>query len=120
MQQPECRNRDITIQPQPGRVRVLLDGHEVVSSDETLGLTEGGYPMVYYFPRSVLDDLKTESSNHQTYCPFKGYASYLHLQGTDGALEKNAVWYYPDPCPLVERIQDHVAFWGDRVRVVSD
>ena len=25
------------------------------------------------------------------------------------------VWYYPDPCPLVEPIRDHLAFWGDRI-----
>ncbi|RYG99266.1 MAG: DUF427 domain-containing protein, partial [Alphaproteobacteria bacterium] len=29
---------------------------------------------------------------------------------------RDAVWYYPDPCPLVEPIRDHLAFWGNAIR----
>lgn len=120
MQTPECRNRDITITPEPRTVRVFLDGKEVASSNETLGLREGGYPIVYYFPNSVLAELMTEASDHQTYCPFKGYASYFHLRNDAGALERNAIWFYAEPCPLVAPIRDYVGFWGDKVRVAVD
>ena len=34
-------------------------------------------------------------SDHHTLCPWKGTASYYHLE-VDGQVNRDAVWYYPD------------------------
>ncbi len=63
-----------------------------------------------YFP---LDDVRREhlrdSSTH-THCPWKGIASYYDVV-VDGAVNKDAAWYYPDPKPAAANIKGHIAFW---------
>ena len=51
---------------------------------------------------------------HETYCPFKGTASYWSIQTAKGILE-NAVWSYQDPLPEVTGIHGFLAFYADKV-----
>jgi uncharacterized protein (DUF427 family) len=49
-------------------------------------------------------------------CPWKGTASYYHLE-VDGAANLDAVWFYPTPKDAAKEITDRVAFWhGVEVR----
>lgn len=112
----ECQERDISIEPADGSVEVFLHSKQIVNTGRALALREGDYPIVYYVPRQAVDAEILVTSDHQTNCPFKGDAAYHHLRSGDD-LAENAVWYYPDPCPLVEDIRDYVAFWGDAIRV---
>ena len=49
-------------------------------------------------------------------CPWKGTASYYDLE-VDGAVNRDAVWYYPTPKDAAKEITDRVAFWhGVEVR----
>ena len=50
------------------------------------------------------------ASDHHTTCPWKGQASYLHVE-VDGSVNENAAWYYPTPREEALHIKDHVAFW---------
>ena len=43
-------------------------------------------------------------------CPWKGTAHYYTLV-VDGAENKDAAWYYPDPKPAAAEIKDRIAFW---------
>jgi uncharacterized protein (DUF427 family) len=43
-------------------------------------------------------------------CPWKGTASYYHLEA-NGKRNENAAWYYPDPKTAASQIKDHIAFW---------
>lgn len=112
----ECRDRDIVISPAGGTLNVFLRGKKIVETGQALALKEGNYPIAYYVPRSALNGEILVDSDHQTICPFKGQAAYHHLK-IDGEITENAVWYYPEPCPLVAEVADHVAFWGDDMRV---
>lgn len=114
--QQECRNRDITIEPANRTVTVHFNGMTIARTENALALREAGYPPVFYFPRNDVAAEFLQASDHHTVYPFKGEASYHHLKSGD-AIAENAVWYYPVPCPLVEPIRDHVAFWGDQVTV---
>jgi hypothetical protein len=53
-------------------------------------------------------------TDHTSYCPYKGDASYFSLQvpGHEGA---NAVWSYENPKVSVEQIRGYVAFYPDQV-----
>lgn len=112
MKKPECRQADISITPETRSVSVFLNSKLILKTNNALALKEGAYPVVHYVPRVELEDPLIEPSTHHTYCPFKGYASYFNLEDA-----KNAVWYYHDPCPLVEQVKDHVAFWGDGIKI---
>jgi uncharacterized protein (DUF427 family) len=69
-----------------------------------------------YFPRSAVREDVLRPSDHHTFCPWKGTASYFHLE-VDGRLNRDAIWYYPTPKDAAKEITDRVAFWhGVEVR----
>jgi uncharacterized protein (DUF427 family) len=53
-------------------------------------------------------------TEHHTFCPYKGTASYWTIRAGDKSSE-NAVWGYPEPYDEVDAIKDYVAFYWDRV-----
>jgi uncharacterized protein (DUF427 family) len=115
----QCLPKDIKIAPHEGRVTVVFDGKIIADTTRAIDLAEPGNPLRIYIPR---DDVTAEvlaASTHQTMCPYKGDASYHSLKSA-GARAENAVWYYPDPCPLVEPIRDHLAFWGSQIAYVTE
>lgn len=108
----------ITVEPAADRVTATVAGRTIADSTSTLALAEAGYPVVYYFPRADVDMSALERTDHQTYCPYKGDASYFSIRTADGLLE-NAVWTYEQPREAVSEIEDHVAFYTDRVDVTA-
>jgi uncharacterized protein (DUF427 family) len=92
----------------------------VAKTDRALALREASYPVVLYIPLADVDQGLLGASEHHTYCPFKGEASYYDIVGDvtgDGA---GAIWYYPEPFRAVEAIREHVAFYADRVTITSE
>ena len=63
-----------------------------------------------YFPASALRPDLIRPSSHTSICPWKGTAHYYDL-AVDGAVNANAVWYYPEPKAAAAEIRDRVAFW---------
>jgi uncharacterized protein (DUF427 family) len=57
---------------------------------------------------------KLARTDHATYCPYKGDASYYSIPA-GGEHSTNAVWTYENPYPDVIQIKDHVAFYPNRV-----
>lgn len=111
----QCLPKDIVIRPAEGRVHVLFDDAEIVSSAHALELDEPGAPLRLYVPiEDVRPDLLLDSDTKST-CPYKGEANYFHLRSATATAE-DAAWYYPEPCAQVEAIRNHVAFWGERIR----
>ncbi len=63
-----------------------------------------------YFPPASVNRQYFRDSNKTTICPWKGLASYYHLE-VDGALNEDAAWTYPEPKEKARHIRDYVAFW---------
>jgi uncharacterized protein (DUF427 family) len=106
----------ITVTPSGDRVLVRSGDATIADSARTLVLREAGYPPVRYVPLADVDLAQMVRSELETYCPYKGDASYYSVladpeRGTD------AVWFYDDPYPAVAEIKDHVAFYTDRVEL---
>ncbi|HEY4201020.1 MAG TPA: DUF427 domain-containing protein [Devosiaceae bacterium] len=111
----QCVDKDIKITASTGRVRVHFNNRIIADTVRALDLDEPGAPLRIYVPlEDVMPEVLAESTHH-THCPYKGEASYYSLQAPDEKAA-NAVWYYADPCPLVEAIRGHVAFWGNQIR----
>lgn len=77
----------------------------IAESDDTV-VVEGNH----YFPEAALDGRRVRPSDHSSYCPWKGTASYYHVV-VDGKVNENACWYYADPKPEAEHVRGRVAFW---------
>jgi uncharacterized protein (DUF427 family) len=84
----------------------------VIAESDDIVTVEGNA----YFPRGAVREDVLRPSDHHTVCPWKGTASYYDLE-VEGAVNKDAVWYYPTPKDAAKEITDRVAFWhGVQVR----
>ena len=109
----------ITIEPNPKRVVVTLGGKETANTTAALTLREANYPAVQYIPRADVDMSLLERTDHSSYCPYKGDASYFSIPaGAERAV--NGVWSYETPYDAVAQIRDHVAFYPDRVDKIEE
>jgi uncharacterized protein (DUF427 family) len=97
---------------------VVRSGSVVVAeTDRALEMREASYRPVLYVPLEDVDRSLLRQSDHHTYCPYKGVASYYDIVDGSGTDRTDAVWYYDDPFPSVAEIKGHVAFYADRVTV---
>ena len=106
----------ITIKPNPGRVIVSVGGRQVADSRQALTLEEAGYAPVQYIPLGDVDQALLIPSDHGSYCPFKGDASYYSVPAA-GERGVNVVWEYREPYAAVAQIRGHVAFYADRADI---
>jgi len=104
----------IAIAPNSRRVRVTLNGRVVAESARALLMREGNYPPVFYIPREDADAALLERTDHSTYCPYKGDASYFSIRVGD-RLAENAIWTYEQPYSAVAEIKNYLAFYSNRV-----
>ena len=104
----------ITITPTEGRVVVKVAGTVVADSRAALTLQESTYPAVQYIPLADVDTSLLEPTKTESYCPYKGDASYYSIPaGGDQAVD--AIWEYKQPREAVAEIKEHVAFYPNRV-----
>ncbi len=106
----------ITIAANPKRVRISVDGEVIAETSRALTLKEASYPQVQYVPREDADAAKLKRTEHSTYCPYKGDASYFSIVSGGKTLE-NAIWTYEAPYDSVKQIAGHLAFYANKVTI---
>ena len=104
----------VSLEASPRRVRVKFNGETIADSSAAHLLFETRHLPVYYFPRADVRMDLLAPTDHHSFCPYKGTASYWTIRVGDKASE-NAVWAYPDPFDEVAALKDFVAFYWDRV-----
>jgi len=109
----------ITIEANPARVVVSVEGAIVADTEKALTLREAGYRPVQYIPLSDVDMSLLEPADHATYCPYKGDCSYYSIP-SGGEKSANAAWTYKAPYAAVNEIKDRVAFYPDRVDSIAE
>jgi uncharacterized protein (DUF427 family) len=85
--------------------RALWNGILIAQSDKT-EVVEGDH---YFPPESVKREYLVPSETTSV-CPWKGVATYFHLE-VDGEIQSDAAFCYAEPKEAAMRIKDHVAFW---------
>ena len=86
-------------------MKAIWNKQVIAESDDIINV-EGNA----YFPIEAVNKDYLNASDTETFCHWKGSASYYSLQ-VDGATNQNAAWYYSDPRPLADGIKGRVAFW---------
>ena len=104
----------VTLEPSPRRVRVIFNGVTIADSTAAHLLFETRHLPVYYFPRGDVRMDLLAPTDHHSFCPYKGKASYWTIKAGDRTSE-NAVWGYPEPYDEVPELAGFVAFYWDRV-----
>ncbi len=82
----------------PRRVRAILGGQTVFDTTDAKLLHETGLLPQLYIPQADFSAELLKPTEHTTYCPFKGDASYWSVVAGEKIAE-NAVWSYQDPNP---------------------
>jgi uncharacterized protein (DUF427 family) len=94
-------------------MKAIFDGITIAQSDDTV-VVEGNH----YFPLKSVDPSVLRPSRMKSLCPWKGLASYYHLEA--GAERRpNGAWTYRHPYPWIRKIKNRIAFWNG-VDVVPD
>jgi uncharacterized protein (DUF427 family) len=109
----------IAIEPSASRVRVIVGGRVVADTRAALTLRESDYPAVQYVPREDADMSLLTRTDHESYCPYKGEASYYSIP-SGGERSTNAIWTYEAPYGAVTQIKDYLAFYPDRVDAIEE
>ncbi len=110
----------IATKPAGVRVQIRFKGELIADTREAVQLEEpmGGStvaPVVYYVPRKDVRMDRLVRTSHQTYCPFKGNASYYSLKGGP----ENAAWSYEQPYDEMSAIKDLLAFYPDKIDPIA-
>ncbi len=84
-------------------------------STRPLVLYESGFAPHWYVPRDDAGLSALTSAGGQTFCPYKGLASYYDIEGVH-----MAAWSYQDAWTEVRRISGHISFEPDKVAVTLD
>ena len=108
----------ISIEKSRSRVVVTVGGKVIADTHEALTLREAVYPAVQYIPRRDVDMAALSRSQHTTFCPYKGEASYFSIP-SGGERSVNAVWTYETPFEAMAQIKEYVAFYPDRIDAIK-
>ena len=85
--------------------RAIWNNVVLAEADKTI-VVEGNH---YFPPESLHNEYFKPSSTH-TVCSWKGTANYYDVH-VNGAVNKDAAWYYPSPSDAAKNIAGYVAFW---------
>ncbi len=110
----------ISTTPAGVRVQVAFKGEVIADTRDAIRMEEDMEgstvaPAVYYIPRKDVKMDRLARTDHHSYCPFKGKASYFSLRNGP----ENAVWSYETPYDEMEVIRDHLAFYPDKVDAIA-
>jgi uncharacterized protein (DUF427 family) len=101
---------------QTSRHLVVCDGNRVIADTRRpLVLYETGFAPRWYVPRSDVDESALTPVEGQTFCPYKGLASYYDI-----GRHSRAAWSYVEAWPEVARVSGFVSFEPDVVDVYLD
>jgi uncharacterized protein (DUF427 family) len=101
---------------QTSRRLVVKDGDKVVADTRRpIVLYESGFAPRWYVPRQDIDETALRLVEGETFCPYKGLASYYDI-----GERRKAAWSYPKAWPEVARVSDYVSFEADKIDVFID
>ena len=107
--------------PRPPRVEPVSDhlsvthaGQRIVSTNDSVRVLETSHPPTYYLPIKDFEAGVLVEVEGQTYCEFKGAATYFDIVVGDIRIPR-AAWTYKMPTKGFESLQGKVALYASRV-----
>jgi uncharacterized protein (DUF427 family) len=95
---------------------VVRDGDRTVADTHApLVLYESGFAPRWYVSRSEIVPEALEAVEGQTFCPYKGVASYYDVGDA-----RTAAWSYRAPFDEVSRIADMISFYPEKLTITLD
>jgi len=102
------------IETVPDRIRVIHAGQVVADTVRALRVLETASPPTYYVPPEDVQVLLERVPGRQTWCEWKGRASYYDvIVGTERIL--GAAWAYQEPTEPFRALKGYFAFYAGLV-----
>jgi uncharacterized protein (DUF427 family) len=98
----------------PRRMRAVLGGETVIDTTAGKLLYESSLPPILYVPVPDIRRDLVSQTDHTTYCPFKGNATYWTVRA-GGKTAENVLWGYPDPIASAAWLRGYVGVYWDRM-----
>jgi len=114
-------NYQVDIQPLEAELVVKLGSLVITQTSQAVILQETKHRDVWYVPLSELNMQHLRKTQTQTYCPFKGHASYWSVCDQAGELlVEDAIWAYESPYDECASITDYASFYTNKVDLYID
>ena len=104
----------VDLLPAQCSLTIWLDGEAVCRTAAALEVRESNHAPVWYVPLGDLDPTVLLSSDTQTYCPFKGQASYHGIR-TAKQDHADVLWEYEAPFDEVSGLRGYAGVYENRV-----
>ena len=92
-------------------IRITYKGQEIADTKDAYWVLETHHPPTYYLPRSSIKVPLTLARGRQSWCEWKGLASYWTLTlGGDSVAGR--IWSYENPTSGFEPIRSHVSLYA--------
>lgn len=96
-------------------VEVWFSGRRIAKTSRAFRILETSHPPTWYIPIADIDaKALLPSAKVQSFCEFKGVASYWDLN-LEGRASAQAGWSYPEPARDYAELIDHICFYPSRV-----
>ena len=102
------------VEQSSSQIRVVFNDTTIAETSKALRVLETSHPPVYYIPFGDMQQQFLSRSERQSYCEFKGLATYYTLKVGE-KVAKNAAWSYHNPSIGYDSIKDHIAFYPGHV-----
>jgi uncharacterized protein (DUF427 family) len=99
--------------PVTRRIRAELAGETVLDTRNARLLYETGIRPRLYVPVADFRPETLVASEHTTFCPFKGMATYRSVQIGD-RLAEDAIWVYDEPTPETSWLRGYAGAYEER------
>lgn len=100
------------IEPVPERLKVIFNGRVVADSAKGYRILETSHPPTYYIPREDINEEFLRPAAGQTFCEWKGRASYFDVV-VEGREAIRVAWSYPSPTIPFLAIKGSVSFYAE-------
>ncbi|MEL7534424.1 MAG: DUF427 domain-containing protein, partial [Bacteroidota bacterium] len=97
-----------------GHLRIVHAGIILADSNQAYRVLETSHPPTYYIPQGDVKMEYLKANPRQSFCEFKGRASYYDLEMAGQSIPQLA-WYYPKPSKAFASIQNYLCFYASKL-----
>lgn len=94
------------------QIRVVHRGETIADAPWAFRILETSQPPAYYVDPAFVDSTRLRPSTQQTFCEWKGMASYADVVTSDGTVVENGAWRYEQITPRFSDAQGCWAFYA--------
>lgn len=100
-----------------GSVIVEIGGEIIAEDNQYIRVCETFHPPgIYINPKAFCEGTLKQALERQSFCEWKGFASYWHLSKTDGSdLRSRAGWSYSKPSSRFKALKDWISIYPSKV-----